>query len=518
MKRVYLLLTAAIITGSTIAQDLDQNRNEISIYVGGGISSLQYKFDAGKHKIGFGGQAGIGYSYFFTPHWSILTGVEVALYHAKSNLSNFSDSYNVIFANEADNYTYKYKLDSYKETQQALYLNIPLMAQYQTGGKHKFYMALGGKVGFPLMANAKTVDYDVKTEGYFPAEGRTYDDLPQHGFGTYNYDGKKNNLEKFRINFMASAEMGIKLKAGVKNAVYTGIYADYVFSNINKNNDNVFVQSSLTGNNPQMSPVVESQYGGKSFANKITALAVGLKVRIAFGCGKNFQKEGQGEVVKSPVAENKANSKNTATDEEKARVEKEKARIEEEKSRVEREIEASRQAFLEKLKADKEAEDARQAAEDKANAEKANAEKSSQTVPKQPAVETPKPKPTSSDEGRANAIRMIEEPITDYTLVQTVPGLIQQKMLDERIALLKQYPDIEIFIYGHTCDQGNDNINEIIALVRAQNGRDYLISKGISAKRIKGTVSKRDTEPYLPNTSDANRFKNRRIQFKVLNP
>ena len=290
MKRIPLLLAAGFIISVLHAQDFDQRSHEISIYTGSGLSSLQYSLSTGKHNSGFGGQAGLGYTIFFSPNCGFGLGAEIALYQAKANLSGFSDSYDVLGATVADNYTYRYKLSNYCERQQALYVNIPLMLQYQTNGKHKFFLALGEKVCFPVSAVAKTNDYSMSTEGYFPKEGRTYDDLPQFGFGTFNYAGGKTNLDKFNFNLMASLEFGAKWKCG-KHAIYTGFYTDYGFYNLQKTKNKTFVESTLAAGNPPMSPVVEARYAGKPFTETITPLAVGLKIKVAFGCGKNFHKQ-----------------------------------------------------------------------------------------------------------------------------------------------------------------------------------------------------------------------------------
>jgi len=461
MKRITILLAAGLFISALNAQNSDQYRHEIGISVGGGLSSLQYKLTEGKHGIGFGGQAGVGYTFFFSPHWGLGTGAEIAVYQAKAKLSDFSDSYDVQGATAADNYTYSYTLNNYSELQRALYINIPLIVQYQTGGKHKFFAALGGKVGFPINAVAQTDNCSVSTKGYFPAEGRTYDDLPQFGFGTFNYAGSKTNLDKLNINLMASAELGVKWKICGKTALYTGIYADYGFYNIQKTNSKTFIQSTLTADNPPMSPVVESQFAGKPFTDKITPLAVGLKIKFAFGLGKNFQKSAAPTEKEVTTPEKEVVPPPTVVD----------------------------NSAAEKAKAD-----IAQAQE----AQRVAAEKAKQEAQLQAAKAE------------------INQPIKNYTLSQTELTDAQKQELDVKIALLQQNPDLNCFIYGHTCDIGGDKINEKVGLQRAQKAKEYMLSKGIAESRILGIASKRDTEPLVPNTSEANRKQNRRVEIVVV--
>lgn len=430
MNRVFFLLTAVIITmGSAMAQNLQQRRNELSISAAGGISSLQYDLSAGKHNMGFGGQAGLGYSFFFSPYWGLGTGVEISLYRAKSTLSGFD-----LFAVTHDNFIYNYKLNNYSETQQAFYINIPLMMQYQTGGKQKFYAALGGKIGFPVKATAKTNNYMVRAQ---------FDDPQQSGTDTYYYASTKTDLDKLGINLMASAEMGVKWKIRGKNALYTGIYADYGFNNIQKTNDKTFMQGTLTEAN-LLSPMIESQHAGTPFTANITPLAVGVKVKFALSFGKSDRRT------------------------------------------------------------------ARRTAEDVIIREVISIEKVSEEPPFVDNFFE------EAEAARQQAIRdEIQKPIEQYDLSATALNASQKWKLNKKIALLKQNPDIEVFIHGHTCETGGDVINEKIGQQRAEKARAYMISKGIDEKRILGTASRRDLEPVVPNTSEENRRINRRIEILV---
>ena len=421
MRKIYILLTAAIITSSAFAQDLRQRRNEFSIYGGGGLSSLQYDLNAGEHKIGFGGQAGLGYSFFFSPYWSLGTGAEVALYQAESKLSGYLDGYSD-----------ELEFNNYRETQQAWYVNVPLMMQYQTGGKQKFFVALGGKVGFPVKATAEIRDYSIAER---------------------TYDGSKTDLAKLDINLMASAELGIKWKICGKNALYTGVYADYGFNNIQKTNDKDFMQGALLGTNTSM---VESQFSGKPFTDKITPLAVGVKIRFALGTGKSFRRAPVRIVEEVIIGEVSAEPPFVVPNEDEEYVAAEIIRL---------------------------------AIEEKAKQEEAAR--------------------------RQAVIEEIQRPVEKYGLSVTALNAAQKKKLEDIIELLKQNPDMEVFVHGHTCEIGGDAINERIGQQRADKARAYMITKGIEERRIMGTASRRDAEPIVPNTNEENRRINRRVQVLV---
>jgi len=283
MKRIAILLAVAIIaTGSLSAQVFKRQQHELSFHAGGGLSTLLYDLQTGKHSNGAGVQIGAGYTYFFLPDWGFRTGLEIALYRAGASLTDFTDRYDVRGDIPRNNYTFSYATARYNETQQALYLNIPLMLQFQSGMNYKKYIAFGVKVGLPLNATASTKKYEISTKGYFPEEGRTYDDLPQFGFGEFEYLKHRTGLDNLKLNFMLSAEAGLKWKVARGNDVYTGLYVDYGLNNVQKTNDKTFVKSTLSADKPEMSPLIESQYAGAPFTEMIKPFAFGIKLRFTF--------------------------------------------------------------------------------------------------------------------------------------------------------------------------------------------------------------------------------------------
>ncbi|MFJ3058901.1 OmpA family protein [Herbaspirillum sp. NPDC087042] len=87
-------------------------------------------------------------------------------------------------------------------------------------------------------------------------------------------------------------------------------------------------------------------------------------------------------------------------------------------------------------------------------------------------------------------------------------------VLDRFAATLVENPGTTVTIIGHTDNTGSDAINDPLSMQRAARTRDYLSTRGVAANRfsIQGRGSH---EPLLPNTSDANRAKNRRVEIFV---
>ncbi|HNF03105.1 MAG TPA: OmpA family protein, partial [Ferruginibacter sp.] len=84
-----------------------------------------------------------------------------------------------------------------------------------------------------------------------------------------------------------------------------------------------------------------------------------------------------------------------------------------------------------------------------------------------------------------------------------------------------EYPNIEIEMSAHTDSKGSDEYNMTLSDNRAKSVREYILSKGIAAKRI---ISQGygETKPVAPNANDdgtdnpEGRQLNRRVEFKIL--
>ncbi|MCZ7557674.1 MAG: DUF6089 family protein [Bacteroidia bacterium] len=87
--------------------------------------------------------------------------------------------------------------------------------------------------------------------------------------------------------------------------------------------------------------------------------------------------------------------------------------------------------------------------------------------------------------------------------------------LTKALNTLRTNPQLRVEIQGHTDDVGNDRANQRLSEARANSVRDYLVQRGIDGGRMT-TRGYGETAPLVPNDSDENRAKNRRIQFQVL--
>lgn len=89
------------------------------------------------------------------------------------------------------------------------------------------------------------------------------------------------------------------------------------------------------------------------------------------------------------------------------------------------------------------------------------------------------------------------------------------KELNELLEYLKLKEDVVIEIAGHTDDVGDDISNQKLSEARANTVRNYLISKGITTKRVQAK-GYGETNPIAPNTTPEGRQQNRRTEVRIL--
>ena len=75
--------------------------------------------------------------------------------------------------------------------------------------------------------------------------------------------------------------------------------------------------------------------------------------------------------------------------------------------------------------------------------------------------------------------------------------------------------DWKLQIAGHTDNVGNDQVNLILSKKRAEAVRDYLVSKGVPADRIR-TLFFGETQPIASNDTEEGRQKNRRVEMTIV--
>ncbi len=91
-------------------------------------------------------------------------------------------------------------------------------------------------------------------------------------------------------------------------------------------------------------------------------------------------------------------------------------------------------------------------------------------------------------------------------------------LLAEIADVLLRNPHVQqVEVQGHTDDVGNSTVNQELSQRRAEAVRTALIAAGVTPERLTA-VGYGSNRPLLPNITEANRAKNRRVAFQVLDP
>ena len=87
--------------------------------------------------------------------------------------------------------------------------------------------------------------------------------------------------------------------------------------------------------------------------------------------------------------------------------------------------------------------------------------------------------------------------------------------LDKLANILRENPNLEIEIIGHTDNVGDSNYNLTLSRRRAAMVMDYLIQSGITSRRLRSNGFG-DKQPMASNDVEETRQMNRRVEFRIL--
>jgi OOP family OmpA-OmpF porin len=87
--------------------------------------------------------------------------------------------------------------------------------------------------------------------------------------------------------------------------------------------------------------------------------------------------------------------------------------------------------------------------------------------------------------------------------------------LDRAAQIMQDNPDVVLELQGNTDNVGSAKYNQALGEKRADAVFNYLKDKGINPDRLKA-VSFGEGKPVAPNTTDAGRAQNRRVDLVII--
>ncbi|WP_425258609.1 outer membrane protein OmpA [Rubrivivax sp. RP6-9] len=136
--------------------------------------------------------------------------------------------------------------------------------------------------------------------------------------------------------------------------------------------------------------------------------------------------------------------------------------------------------------------------------------------PPAPAVAPPAPAPRPAPPPPApvsEKVTFAADAFFDYAKSDVKPEA--KAKMDDLVSKI-QGVNLEVIIaVGHTDSTGNAELNNKLSVARAENVKNYLVSKGIEKNRVY-TEGKGDKQPVADNKTNEGRAKNRRVEIEVV--
>lgn len=278
-------IIALILVCAGIGRSYGQTKNEVSLYLEGAFSKLDYEIlqENSKMKNGYG--LGVGYAYYLSEKWSIGTGAELQYMEGSAYRTSVQDAYSTLDM-EGEEFEFRYQVEDLKENQYTYFLNLPLNIQYETGDIFRFYAAAGAKIGFVLQSEYATEASSLITSGYYQQYDAVLNDPKFAGFGNFGAIKYSKSELDLQANLLLNLETGIKLMLENDQALYMGLFADFGLKDIKpkENQKNLIAYNAENPVNFRNNSILSSvnQSSSTSFVEDVKTLAFGLKITYAF--------------------------------------------------------------------------------------------------------------------------------------------------------------------------------------------------------------------------------------------
>lgn len=254
--------------------------HSIGIYFGEGAHTNLYATDGGERQKGAGGLFEIRYQ-FIPKNWGLGIGIQAASYHGSIVVNH---GYTQEFFHQDNNLTYTLntRFKNWKERQDILCVEMPILLQYRKAFSEKWGISwgLGAVFSLPIKGHYQTTGGEFATTGYFESTNIEYEDLLNHGFRT-DRSNQSESIDNLKKNIGAMFELGFNRAMGRASSFYLGFYLHYGFTNSIEPKSNHLMEEQ----------VYQGAYGS-NLTEKIHPFKTGVKLGFQFGA-KEENQEGE---------------------------------------------------------------------------------------------------------------------------------------------------------------------------------------------------------------------------------
>ena len=279
---IFLFLFTSLFASAQVIADKEPN--EISIFLGGGLSSIHHQ--QMPHAPYFNGSAiefGIGNTHYFNRKWAIFVGAGPAIYSTSKRVD-----VDVLTAGLTDRNGYAFDLyttTDYSEAFQIMSINIPVMLQYQSRRNymtwwqrmkryHGFYFMGGVKASIPINDTYEAEITRITNAAYYPEMDNWAATQRFAGLGSFDDGSITDGSLKFDIGFKVALEAGFKWRFGKNYLLYTGAFCDIGLSNAVKET------REPVRNHIAVDHI--SDFSILTFSDNINMMTAGIMFRLSF--------------------------------------------------------------------------------------------------------------------------------------------------------------------------------------------------------------------------------------------
>ncbi|MBQ7489302.1 MAG: OmpA family protein [Bacteroidales bacterium] len=419
----------------------------------------------------------IGYTYFFnrTVGLGIGIGVEDLSSKLKTNLTGVVPG--LTYPQQPDHvYDLRYTTNDLIEKQNLWALYVPLTVQFEhkfNGGKNGIYAGVGVQGYFPLVGLSRLKKGELITRGYEEYLNVLYqNDMPQHGLSTYNFYGRNKiynkNKQDLRCSVDFIADFGGIFEINNKVDFYVGVYASYGFLDLLPKAEyhHTYVNVDPTAeieNKIEYNGLLGSSYlenynteNNLNLKTKFNLIQFGLKLGFHIKpCGKvnpTLKNRYYDEMIKhagDPICggENNNSNNNSSSKESESKI-----------------IERTEIIYI--------------------IPQYSNEDKD--TKPTELMSPVFGKAENKDNDNLKDIVDILSVTKILFDLDKDDPKVAKrdEKNIDKIAEIMKNDPNLVLIVEGYTCPKGSKEHNRALAKRRANNTRDYFISKGVPADQI----------------------------------
>lgn len=186
VKRMVTVVALVALSLSVSAQRKgDDNYHFGYISVGAGYSALSSNIKDVSNYGSWGALGGVGYEFRRAKFWTSI-GAQLMVLNSRCDIAEFTYT-QVGKDDQGRDVDFHYVVNE-SDKQQWMSVDIPLLLGYYYQG---FYVGAGAKVGFSYNSSVTASGtYELKGD-YHRYAGQDFQEMPDHRYGTYDFNGKK---------------------------------------------------------------------------------------------------------------------------------------------------------------------------------------------------------------------------------------------------------------------------------------------------------------------------------------